>query len=310
MRRPMLSPLVRAVLVAAPLILLAAGPAWAQLDSREGIALRNDIYQLQQEVQALQQQVARSGAASPTYLGGGGYSAQSGSNDIVTQLLARVDDLSEQVRQLRGRIEEAENKIQQQGADLGKRIDDLAFQVQNGGVAPPSGTQAATPGFGQPPPPSAAPAISPPPAPLGATVVPPPPPRSATIPRTPEAAMREGTTALARRDYPAAEAAAREVLSRFRTSPRAYDAQYLLAQALAGERQFPQAAIAYDDAYNRSRKGAHAQEALLGLASALTAINEKKAACDTLVKLRVDFPQQHPNVREAAAELHRRAACR
>lgn len=310
MRLPILSPRVRAALVAAPMILMAAGPAWAQIDSREAIALRNDIYQLQQQIQVLQQQAARGGAAGPTYLGGsGGYPAQSGSNDMVAQLLARVDDLADQVRQLRGRVEEAENKIQQQGADLGKRIDDLAFQVQNGGAAPAAGLP---PDASQPMASSETPTTSPPPGSLGATIAPPPPPppHPAPTPRTPEAAIREGTAALARRDYPAAEAAAREVLTRFRTSPRAYDAQYLLAQALAGGRHYPQAAIAYDDAYNRSRRGAHAQEALLGLASALTAINEKKAACDTLVKLRREFPQQQANMREAAAALHQRAACR
>ena len=51
--------------------------------------------------------------------------------------------------------------------------------------------------------------------------------------------MQEGNAALARRDYPAAEQAAREVLAGSRTSPRAYDAQFLLAQALMGQRQYP-----------------------------------------------------------------------
>ena len=122
--------------------------------------------------------------------------------------------------------------------------------------------------------------------------------------------MQEANAALARRDYAAAEAAAREVLTNYKTSPRAYDAQYLLAQALAGERQFPQAAIAYYDAYNRARKGAHAPDSLLGLASALAAINEKKAACDTLTKLRVEFPQERPDQQDAAAAVQQRAGCK
>ncbi len=46
---------------------LLADPAAAQVDSREGIALQNQIYQLRQQVQALQDQVARGG-------GGGGSS--------------------------------------------------------------------------------------------------------------------------------------------------------------------------------------------------------------------------------------------
>jgi TolA-binding protein len=121
--------------------------------------------------------------------------------------------------------------------------------------------------------------------------------------------MQEGNAALARRDYATAEQAAREVLAN-RTSPRAYDAQLLLAQALAGQRQFPQAAIAYDDAYNRSRKGSHAQDALLGLANSLTAINEKKAACDTLARLRSEFPQPRADLRDNIAAAHQKAGCK
>ncbi len=43
------------------------------------------------------------------------------------------------MRQLRGRIDETQNLVQRQGADLNKRIDDLAFQInpQGGGAAPP-----------------------------------------------------------------------------------------------------------------------------------------------------------------------------
>ena len=79
---------------------------------------------------------------------------------------------------------------------------------------------------------------------------------------------------------------------------RAYDAQLLLAQALVGERQYAQAAIAFDDTYNRSSMGAHAQDAPLGLASALASINEPKAACDTLARLRREFPQPRADLRE------------
>ena len=122
--------------------------------------------------------------------------------------------------------------------------------------------------------------------------------------------MQEGSAAVARHDYAGAEKAAREVLNKFRTSPRAYDAQFLLAQSLAGQHQYSQAAIAYDDAYNRSRKGAHAQDALLGLATSLTAINEKKAACDTLGKLHGEFPQERADVHQAAASVHQRAGCK
>jgi TolA-binding protein len=295
-------------IVAACLWAAPVAPAHAQVDSREGIALQNQIYQLRQELKSLEDQVGRGGGPrypQPSYApppSGGG-------NDMVAQLLTRVDALEEQVRQLRGRIDETQNQLQRQNDDLGKRIDDLAFQINPQGGQP----------SGQP---GAPPSRQPGGLPMGqlvapgqaggppASPIPPQPlrPSAPPGPRPPELALQEGNAALARHDYAAAEAAAREVLSN-RTSPRAYDAQFLLAQALAGERQYPQAAVAFDDAYNRSRSGAHAQDARLGLANALTAINEKKAACDVLARMPSDFPHLRPDISAGMAASAQRAAC-
>src|ERR1700751_3172465 len=103
-------------------------PTRAQVDSREGIALQNEIYQLRQELKAAEDQMGRGRYANqpqayaPTQLQGGG------ANDLLAQLLTRVDALEDQVRQLRGRLDETQNQLQQQNQNLGKRIDDLAFQ--------------------------------------------------------------------------------------------------------------------------------------------------------------------------------------
>jgi TolA-binding protein len=286
-----------ALLLASPVI---QAPAYAQIDSREGIALQNQIYQLRQELRALQDQMTRGGVPAnrpPAYAP----PPQSyGSGDLVAQLLTRVDTLEEQVRQLRGRVDETQNQVQRQGADLGKRIDDLTFQMGQQGSS--GATVAAPPRSTEPAPPPRPPSATPTPAPA-------PVPPQGPVKRTPELALQEGNAALARRDYTTAEASAREVLVN-RTSPRAYDAQLLLAQALSGQRQYAQAAIAYDDAYNRSRKGAHAQDALLGLAGSLAAINEKKASCDTLNRLRSEFPQPRPDVRDGMAATAQKAGCR
>ena len=108
------------------------------MDSREGIALQNQIYQLRQQLQALQDQVARGGGGGSRQPSYAPPPQQSGGNDLVAQLLTRVDALEDQVRQLRGRIDETQNQLQRQNDDLGKRIDDLAFQInpQGGGRAP------------------------------------------------------------------------------------------------------------------------------------------------------------------------------
>jgi len=333
----------------------------AQVDSREGIALQNQIYQLKQDLQGLRSEVGR---GSPGGGGGGG------NNDAAADLLSRVQAMEEQLRQLRGRIDETQNMITRQNADLSKRIDDLTFQLNlqqgRGGTSSPSASSQ-----GPAPPPvrevaprpapeaprqEGSPALTGMPGPLP-MVVPPPrpqpqsftfnqvpesmravqptrpvprPPDSAERPlaedqqpapsqvaaaqvplagkRTPELALQEGHAALARRDYPAAERAAREVMAN-RASPRAYDGQLLLAQALAGEKQYAQAAIAFDDTYNRSHKGRHAEDALLGLAGALSAINEKKAACDTLNRLRTEFPEVRSDLRDTITKTNERAGC-
>ena len=291
-------------LIVALVLLVSAAPARAQVESREGIALQNQILELRRQMQMLQDQSGR--APSPTYLGRGAYPPPSaGSNDLVAQLLSRVDALEEQVRQLRGQIDETRNQVQRQGAELGKRMEDMAFQSQGSQGGPPA-SPAPGPARGLPPPLP----MLPPPSSLGGPPATPPIQPAVPVRRTPELAIQEGNAALARRDYPAAEQAAREVLTGSRTSPRAYDAQFLLAEALMGERQFSQAAIAYDDAYNRGRKGVHAPDALLGLANSLIAINEKKAACDTLAKLRTEYPSSRPDMRDGVAAAGQRAGCR
>lgn len=267
-----------------------AAPAMAQMDSREAIELQHQMLELRRDMQALRDQPIRGGSSlgvSPSR----GSSDSGGNSEITGQLLSRVEGLEEQVRRLRGRIDELSNQTQRQGDELNKQLGDLNFRVQS--LEPGGGTAAAPKRPPVPLTPNSVPAA---PAPAGR--------------RTPEIALQDGSAALARRDYVAAEAAAREVLNNHKTSPRAYDAQLLLAQALAGRKEFSQSAIAYDDAYKRNRKGARAPDALLGLANALNAIGERRSACDTLVQLRVEFPASRPDLKDAIAAAHQRAGCK
>ena len=54
------------------LVASSGQPARAQVESREGIALQNQILELRRQMQALQDQSGR-GGGSPTYLGRGAY---------------------------------------------------------------------------------------------------------------------------------------------------------------------------------------------------------------------------------------------
>ena len=260
-------------------------PARAQVESREGIALQNQILELRRDLDAQRAQGGGGGApayASPQQPTVGG--------DIAATLLTRVTQLEDEVRRLRGQLDEEQNARTRQGENLAKEIGDLSFKLGGGGggVAPL-------------PPPLATPRFN------SGEADPPPRPAPVVRRRAPETALAEGTAAYNRHDYATAQAAAREVLAG--GGPRAGDAQFLLARALAGARDYQAAAVAYDDAYKRNPKGSRAQDSLVGLANTLADLNERKAACETLDKARAEFPTPRPDVRPALTAARFRAGC-
>lgn len=254
-----------------------AGPAAAQMESREGIALQNQILQLRQEME----QLRRGGVGSLPPPSSG--RAPAGGGELVGQLLDRVGTLEEEVRRLRGRADVLENQNRRLREEIEKLQGDLEFRTGQG----------------------AAPAAGAPRAP----VAPPTTSTGAPAPRTPERALQEGQAALGRRDFPAAEAAAREVIAS-RAAPQQVAAQMLLADALSGRRDFGNAALAYNEAFTRSRTGPRAPEALIGLANSLQALGNRREACDTLNDLRSQFPNLAGAQAQRAQEARQRAGCR
>lgn len=300
MRQP--RAIAAALLLAATLLgggwpAVAVRPALAQAESREGIFLQNQILQLRQELESLRRSGGGQALAAPVPRGGG--AAPSG--ELLSQLLERVGALEEELRRMRGRLDETEFRNRQLAQSVEKLQGDVDFRLQQleGG----GGRQRGAGGSGSRETAAAEPAQPPRPAP------PAPAPAAAPAPRTAERAIADGQAALGRRDYAAAEAAAREAIAA-RNSPRAADAQMLLAEALTGKRDHAGAALAYNDAYTRSRNGPRAPDALLGLANAFTSLNHKREACDTLDDLRSNFPNLRQAQAERAAEMRRRAGCR
>ncbi len=301
---------------------LAPARAHAQMESREAIQLQNQILSLRHDLEALQSGGGSAlGAAKHASPGTG-----AASSDLLTQLLDRVSSLEDQVRQLRGHVDELTNQAAQQKADLTKEIDDLKFRLDEteGGKHPAA---AETPAAEEKAPP---PSTSPPPAPLGTLPVPP-----ETLPAndakpgaaakegaakppakpTADSFLQEGRAAYVRHDYAAAQEAAEQALAA-KGGPQggskggyAVDAHYLLAQSLAAQRQFQKAALAFDDTYKAAPTGPRAPEALLGLAESLNALNAKPAACQTLAKFAKEFPTLRQPLRDRAQALRQRAAC-
>ncbi len=274
------------VLLATLAPVAVALPARAQVESREGIALQNQILQLRQELD----QARRGGFASapalapPARAGGGG--------ELVGALLDRVSALEDEIRRLRGQAEQNDYRIRQLQGTVEKLQGDLDYRMQQiegrgGGGGPAPQRQGVV--------------LPAPAAPAG--------PAPASGPRPPERALADGQAAIARRDYASAEAAAREVLAA-RNTTRGQDAQILLGDALAGKRDFQNAALAYDDAYRRNRQSARAPEAMLGLAAAFQGFNARRESCQTLDELRAGFPRLSPTLAERVQQARRNAGCR
>ncbi len=125
----------------------------------------------------------------------------------------------------------------------------------------------------------------------------------------PEQSLRQGNAALARRDYPAAEAAARDVLA-LGAGPRAGDARFLLANSLAGQHQYKEAAASYFAIYKASPKSPRGAEGLLGVANSLIGMNDNKDACQAVAKFTVEFPHADAPLKQRAASARKRAACK
>ncbi|MCQ4163025.1 hypothetical protein NON00_24315, partial [Roseomonas sp. GC11] len=142
--------MLRKLLLAMPLLpLLGAAPALAQMDSREGIALQNQILQLRQEVDSLRRSGGGTGAPVPLAPPSrGGAPAGSASPELVSQLLERIGNLEEDVRRLRGQAQEAEyrNRTLQQALDkLQGDMDYRLQQLEQGGAGGAAGARPATP---------------------------------------------------------------------------------------------------------------------------------------------------------------------
>jgi TolA-binding protein len=121
--------------------------------------------------------------------------------------------------------------------------------------------------------------------------------------------LKQGSAALARRDYPAAEAAAREVLA-LGASPRAADARYLLARSLAGQHEYKDAAASFFAVYKASPRSPRGAEGLIGVANALAGLNDNRDACQAVAKFNAEFPHADANLKQAAASAHKRASCK
>jgi tol-pal system protein YbgF len=306
---------------------------------------------LERDLNMLQRQVYRGMPAPPIGAGGGAL--------VNTQI--RMDRLEEQMRNLTGRVEELSNEIAQVRQRIEQVNSDAGMRVGQGtgasgplplsDVAPsPGSPTAARPSRRFPPPPPdateeeipprlAGPAAPPPgdavndgPTPIFGTLSPPgvpallpPPPAGQLAPastasagRTLGAAKSEGSPSaqynhafglLKQADYAGAETALKAFVEQHPNDPMAGNAQYWLGETYYARGHYIDAASAFAEGYKRYPKSGKAADGLLKLGMALGRANQKQNACVVLARLDHDFPHAGTAVKQHAAAERKHLGC-
>jgi TolA-binding protein len=284
------------VLAVVAAVLLAV-PAAAQVESREGIALQNQILELRRDIESL-----RAGGAGrlppPVASGGGGTQA---SGDVLARLVERVGALEEQVRALRGRIDEIDNRSTQMRADLDKQRTDLEFRLDQLEQGRPG---ARPPAAGPTPPAGQRPAANAPPPGQQAAATPARPQGADATFAAAQAASRAGQHAEAERLF-------REFARGNANDRRAPEAYHGIGSSLLARREWAQAALAFDESYRRFPRGGFAQESLLGLGNSLAGLGDRTAACEAYGRLASEFATgMKPGIATSLGTARQRNNCR
>lgn len=223
-------------------------------------------------------------------------------NQLLYELFNRLDQLEQEIRQLRGDLEffqyrqqEVMQQQQEQYSDLNRRLQVLEEQLgvaDRGYQASPEITEPGTPGMAQPPaaiiPPSPSQPMPPP-----AAVTPPSqtPALPSTASRDEQAAYERAFNMLREGRYQQAISAFQEFLRNHPNSPLAGNAQYWLGETYYVTREFAKARdafLAFGSNYPEHDK---IPEALLRLGYTYQELNENAKARQVLQQLIQSYPQ-------------------
>lgn len=292
----------RILLLAATLMVPLGASAQPLIQSQEGIAIQNEVLQLQQQVQQLQSQrggsTASGGSSVPPPSSG-----SSATNPLLPSLLNQVQQLQSQVQTLSGQVSELQHQVDTQNAQTQQEIGDLKFQMTNGaGGTNAAGAAGATAGAAA----GAAGAAATTSTSQGAS---PAPAAAAPVPSTPRDALKAALSAYDQHDYRKAAAIGQDIVSNHKSAPEAYRAQYLVAQSDAASGNPQNAAVAFYNTYNMNKSGDYAARSLLGLASSLADLKQNPQACETIASLNSQFTTPSDGMKREIRKVADRAHC-
>lgn len=295
-------------------LIATARGAFAQQDQNYDLQpLLDRIGRLEHDMSDLESQVYRRGGES-------GPPVASGPSAAGDEM--RFDQLSDQMRELTGRIEEVRHDVSVLQTRLDKLSSDvdLRFQaLEHPGAAPRPGNVAMNnppaeqeqPRPMTPPPPSNEGGLSPPPPPGSQTAMAaPPPPDAGTLPNgSPQQQYDYAFGLLRDANYQAAEHALRDFVTRYPNNRLSSNAQYWLGETYYVRGRYQAAAAAFAEGYQKYPKGPKAADDLLKLGASLSMLNRRADACRSFAQLDHDFPIAPANLKAKEADEKRKAGC-
>ncbi len=339
-RRSILPP-ARPTLLWVMLSLAAVPMAYGQDAAPQDATTQERLDRIERDLSMLQRQVYRDGGDETPSVGQGG--------SVAVTLQVRMDRLEQQMRDLTGRVEDMTNDVDQLRRRLEQVNSDIDVRLSQGGgpAAPGAATAAggpplgdAVPAYRRPRPPEGMPTadqsanfgtLTPPGIPPGASTGPAPDrpypgstgslgqaasagslrsPGNGTLPSASASSQYNAAFGLLRRaDYPAAEDALRSFIEQYPTSPLAGNAQYWLGESFYVRGRYADAAAAFAEGYKRYPRGPKAADGLLKLGMSLARTNQKHNACIALMQLDHQFPHPGSAIKDRSAQEKKRLGC-
>ncbi len=320
-------------------LLLAAGTAWAQNDTR---ALQDRLVRLERDLQSLQAQVANSGGQRPGGPVGGG-----SDGSITSSLLARISQIEQDQRTLTGQVEEVgfsvgqlKQRLDRMVTDMEFRLSELEKKAEQSQAAIASGSAAAAPRPGAAvAAPQGGPQLGAPPRNLGsisaaderaiadrnaaqaggANVAAPPPGRVAAAPastssiRLPPGTPRDqydyAFDLLKQGKYGDAEMAMRQFVQAYPQDALSGNAQYWLGETFYVRNNHTEAAVQFMQGYKNYPQSPKAPDNLFKLGMSLASLDRKPEACAAFGRFNSEYPGAPGALKQRVQEERRRLAC-
>lgn len=267
-------------------------------NSRQVIALQNQVAQLKSQISQLQAQNTNFNDDSDNYRkkrhkDKDEDDSLSTNNGLLPDLVSRINNLEDQQRVMRGEIDDLSNQLKTQNDLINKKIDDMNFAAGRGGASNGSSDDVVTDSKSEV---SKKSSIS---------------DDSGTIKSVkPEtgSTLRDGQQALLNGNFQIAESIAQKILST-PEGAKSPSARYLLAQAQAGQGNFKASSVNYYAVYKNFPKSPKAPSALLGVGYLMLKNGKVQEACQAVSLLHSKYPNVSTQVKSSALNLSRKAKC-